>query len=1093
MPPNTFASTAICAYKNAHDTTGVTTTLSATTKRIRDGSRGLAEKTKNAHILAQTDPDAYRNYKEENLPAVTFSGTFPKGLRRAQHLSQHAGLITLDIDNLPTPSIPDLLVHLAELPQTALAFVSPSGEGIKAIVPVDPIPTNATEHKGAYAECLEFFDDLATEFNFQIDTSGSDCSRLCFLAHDPLTITNPNPIPITWDRDAYLESLRESESKARNTPYQGDVDTTTLDYINPDTDYDLWINVGIACYNSGVPMSVWDQWSQQGSKYNPGECARKWETFRDYTGRKITWATVVHRAKENGYVPPKTARTSPVRLSQHPDSTTEAETLHTLRQLLRKKVRDWEIQTRNTRRQYLLILATGAGTGKSTSALLNLNKYADISPTIQLADEKYHTALNAGKNALRHRPRNYNRDTAKNYTPKTVPIGLDATRGEVPCAYPDICNALAEKGYSPVRVFCYSCPRADECCESGYLSQWNLMPTHNAIFFSYQDDFFSDSLYLPFLNAITKGKKRAFVLVLDEVDPAALPPKRSYNTEHLKQITYDYRDFDAGTFLKMLIEETANLTTNLPNGLDIAQLERAKRLEWAKRVKTLLGKFQPSDLNAIDIQLNGIPAHACFQTPINVQNDLNGKPLYRTLAKISYRGTTRIAAVLNDDTHPTVFETLNKTPLDGWVHDTIFPTQGWQHGKSYPVLLKVNTFCRLGFGAMDTPENVSRLPSQPQNFTADLLAFIDTLNSETPACHEEKDGNTHIGWTYYLQPSMNTRRGILISASGVTDIIRQLYAHTDIEIDVIDGKPPAWQEGCKIFQLSTGRYSPARSLIDCDKNQDYKPTRLRPRGRELLNIIANEAENGKQILVVGPKDFTADGRLTDTPEIQKLLTMPNVHVINHHHAEGVNQYDHCSQAFIFLYEPRPDEIEKIASRIYRNETLCFDRELVTLTKAGVVLEEVYRYKDPRLQAIFDKECEKRLMQAITRLRQMIHPNRHVFLLTSEPVSGLPVNPILCTIDDLKAAQAEYGTLDGLEMFLENRADRSVTQIAEQDGISQRTAYRRTQKQRNHAKAELLKNILELKNSGISIRKIADALDLSRGKIEGILKKNTKLS
>ena len=58
------------------------------------------------------------------------------------------------------------------------------------------------------------------------------------------------------------------------------------------------------------------------------------------------------------------------------------------------------------------------------------------------------------------------------------------------------------------------------------------------------------------------------------------------------------------------------------------------------------------------------------------------------------------------------------------------------------------------------------------------------------------------------------------------------------------------------------------------------------------------------------------------------------------------------------------------------------------------------------------------MQAITRLRQMIHENKRVYLLTSEPVSSLPVTPRLCTLDDLKACQDQHGTLDSLEVYIE---------------------------------------------------------------------------
>ena len=182
--------------------------------------------------------------------------------------------------------------------------------------------------------------------------------------------------------------------------------------------------------------------------------------------------------------------------------------------------------------------------------------------------------------------------------------------------------------------------------------------------------------------------------------------------------------------------------------------------------------------------------------------------------------------------------------------------------------------------------------------------------------------------------------------------------------------------------------------------------------------------------------------------------MDNVFSINHHHAEGVNQYDFCEIAFVFLYQPPPDEMERITSRIYRDNTLCFDREKMTIQKSGVEFEDVLRYTDARVQACFDKECEKRLMQAITRLRQMIHENKRVYLLTSEPVSSLPVTPRLCTLDDLKACQDQHGTLDSLETYIKTKETMSIDETAEQDGVTKSTAYRRTETKRAKDKAEL---------------------------------------
>ena len=133
----------LSVYRNSSDTHGSTVTLQAVRECILDGERGLDEKTRYCNTLAITEPKAYKAYKETNLPAVTFSGTFPKGKRKAQHLLAHSELMTIDIDGLHPSQIADLLAELAQMPQVVLAFISPSGLGIKVIVRVDPIPQNA--------------------------------------------------------------------------------------------------------------------------------------------------------------------------------------------------------------------------------------------------------------------------------------------------------------------------------------------------------------------------------------------------------------------------------------------------------------------------------------------------------------------------------------------------------------------------------------------------------------------------------------------------------------------------------------------------------------------------------------------------------------------------------------------------------------------------------------------------------------------------------------------------------------------------------------------------------------------------------------
>lgn len=78
--------------------------------------------------------------------------------------------------------------------------------------------------------------------------------------------------------------------------------TAALEYIDPASlDYQEWINVGMALKAEGYSVTVWDNWSRNDSRYHPGECARKWESFNG-APNPVTGATIVKMAKDNGWL-----------------------------------------------------------------------------------------------------------------------------------------------------------------------------------------------------------------------------------------------------------------------------------------------------------------------------------------------------------------------------------------------------------------------------------------------------------------------------------------------------------------------------------------------------------------------------------------------------------------------------------------------------------------------------------------------------------------------------------------------------------------------------------------------------------------------
>jgi hypothetical protein len=123
-------------------------------------------------------------FKRFNFHYVTFSGVFEK--RHESALVRHSGLIVFDFDGVEDiPALRNLLISDSEF-ETALLFVSPSGNGIKWVVEID---LELGTHQ-------QFYDGIKNylEFTYSIkslDKSGRDVARACFLPHDPEVYINP--------------------------------------------------------------------------------------------------------------------------------------------------------------------------------------------------------------------------------------------------------------------------------------------------------------------------------------------------------------------------------------------------------------------------------------------------------------------------------------------------------------------------------------------------------------------------------------------------------------------------------------------------------------------------------------------------------------------------------------------------------------------------------------------------------------------------------------------------------------------------------------------------------------------------------------
>lgn len=135
-------------------------------------------------IRATSDEEKQSELKR-SLPAVMFSGTFRK--RSSKELIQHSGLICMDFDHIEKPE--EIIDTMRFDPHLALAFVSPRGNGVKAVfcIPQDGDQAAAFDTVRDYCSSM---------YELEADESGKDVSRLCFLSVDPVAHYEPNAVPL---------------------------------------------------------------------------------------------------------------------------------------------------------------------------------------------------------------------------------------------------------------------------------------------------------------------------------------------------------------------------------------------------------------------------------------------------------------------------------------------------------------------------------------------------------------------------------------------------------------------------------------------------------------------------------------------------------------------------------------------------------------------------------------------------------------------------------------------------------------------------------------------------------------------------------
>lgn len=241
-----------------------------------------------------------RNALKRSLPQATISGVFSP-TRAKNNLSQHSGLICVDIDAKDNPDILDwetLKQDLSVLPQIAYCALSVSGKGLFLVIPL------------RYPEKhLQQFRQLQIDFQkmgIMIDSACSDITRLRCLSYDEHPIINENA---TLYEGVYVEKPKHKSFptcfiyEGENTSAEVAVCCRKIQQCGIDitASYDDWLKVGCALATLGESgRLLFHICSRQNAKYNAAKTDKMFTDLLRRNYQQVNIGTFFWMCKQYG-------------------------------------------------------------------------------------------------------------------------------------------------------------------------------------------------------------------------------------------------------------------------------------------------------------------------------------------------------------------------------------------------------------------------------------------------------------------------------------------------------------------------------------------------------------------------------------------------------------------------------------------------------------------------------------------------------------------------------------------------------------------------------------------------------------------------
>lgn len=278
------------------------------------------------------DTEKYDSFKKR-LPGVTFCATFNEK-RKRDDLKDYNQLIVIDIDKLSQEEFISVKEQLLKDDFISCFWESPSQKGIKGIVQLDyNFSLNESDinisHKFAFDNLVAYF---FKNYGINLDISGSDITRLCFLSYDPNLVLKEfsKPFPVEkptltakqFQRVAKERPEQELKTvhkkpksiflnpQGKNSPHDRATIQSIIKFLKKRDksityNYQNWYRVAFAIANS-FTFDIGQEYYLRlcrldGTKHDEIQSQNLLRYCYENSKGEITFNTIVYLAKKEGY------------------------------------------------------------------------------------------------------------------------------------------------------------------------------------------------------------------------------------------------------------------------------------------------------------------------------------------------------------------------------------------------------------------------------------------------------------------------------------------------------------------------------------------------------------------------------------------------------------------------------------------------------------------------------------------------------------------------------------------------------------------------------------------------------------------------